>query len=355
MPSIDLQTSTGLETFAYTLSTPTNASADKIVTGLPTVLFVHPVYVTSAIFHPIFADTKLRRFNLMTMDLRGHGHTSATVNDSYGREVAAHDVLGLVDALKISACHVVGISMGANIALQMAAIAPEKVLSLFLLSPSPQTEPIESLEGRQEIYECWASAFQDADSGMDECAMADAMLGVAQLAYGDNKTSFTKALGSATYDAAVQNWSPSEEALSVMRTVSVEFFQVNCDDEDVKDKGDLYASASLSRIESTTPILVVHCSEDIIYPRSSAEELCTLLRRAELDVDLVSLDGAPHFGNATHPDETNAMLYSFLTANSSSFQDVGPAQLRVTSPFLEELKRCGFMEDENQNDSDDSD
>ncbi|KAK7035657.1 AB hydrolase-1 domain-containing protein [Favolaschia claudopus] len=354
MPFIDLQTSTGLETFSYTLSTPTNASADKIVAGLPTVLFVHPVYVTSAIFHPIFADTKLRRFNLLTMDLRGHGRTSATVDDSYGREVAAHDVLGLIDALKISACHVVGISMGANIALQMAVIAPEKVLSLFLLSPSPSTEPIESLEGRQEIYECWASAFQDADSGMDECAMADAMLGVAQLAYGDNKTSFTKALGSATYDAAVRNWSPSEEALSVMHTVSVEFFQDE-HRQDINDNDDLYASASLSRIESTTSILVVHCSEDIIYPRSSAEEFCTLLRRAELDVDLVSLDGAPHFGNATHPDETNAMLYSFLTANCSSFQDIGTAQMRVTSPFLEELKRCGFMEDENQNDSDDSD
>ncbi|KAK7050743.1 hypothetical protein R3P38DRAFT_1766540 [Favolaschia claudopus] len=103
MPRITLSTSTGRETFSYTISTPTKTSAEKILQGLPTILLIHPVYVTSAIFHPIYADCKLRRFNLVTLDCRGHGKTTASVNESYGKEVAAKDVLSLMVRLLFSA------------------------------------------------------------------------------------------------------------------------------------------------------------------------------------------------------------------------------------------------------------
>ncbi|KAJ7346174.1 hypothetical protein DFH08DRAFT_701642 [Mycena albidolilacea] len=89
MPRISLETTTGSENFAYTITTPTDTSTTEIVQGLPTVLFLHPVYIGSAIFHPIYADTRLRRFNLVAMDLRGHGWTTAKVEDTYGSEVAA--------------------------------------------------------------------------------------------------------------------------------------------------------------------------------------------------------------------------------------------------------------------------
>jgi pimeloyl-ACP methyl ester carboxylesterase len=114
MPHISLETVTGSENFAYTIATPTDKSTTNIVQGLPTVLFLHPVYVSSAIFHrepryefreftshlcwvsAVYADTRLRRFNLVAMDLRGHGWTTAKVEDTYGSEVAAQDVLKLM-------------------------------------------------------------------------------------------------------------------------------------------------------------------------------------------------------------------------------------------------------------------
>jgi pimeloyl-ACP methyl ester carboxylesterase len=107
----------------------------------------------------IYADARLRRFNLLTLDLRGHGPTSASVDDTYGRETAARDVLNLMvctashrrffkyfcllyaqDALKIPTSHLMGVSIGSCIALQMAIFAPDRVLSVLMFSPLPQIE-----------------------------------------------------------------------------------------------------------------------------------------------------------------------------------------------------------------------
>jgi pimeloyl-ACP methyl ester carboxylesterase len=49
-------------------------------------------------------------------------------------------VLVSKDTLSIPAGHVMGFSIGASVAHQMAVEAPEKVLSLFMLSPPPLKE-----------------------------------------------------------------------------------------------------------------------------------------------------------------------------------------------------------------------
>jgi len=46
----------------------------------------------------------------------------------------AKDALALIDHLKWQQCHVVGVSMGGMISLELALLAPERVLSLTLLA-----------------------------------------------------------------------------------------------------------------------------------------------------------------------------------------------------------------------------
>ncbi|KAJ7837689.1 Alpha/Beta hydrolase protein [Mycena olivaceomarginata] len=167
MPLIDLETSTGPGSFRYTLSTPAGANAEAIVQGTPTLVLIHPIALGSEMFHPIYADPRLRRFNLLMLDLRGHVSTSATVDPhTYGRETAAKDVLHLMvytayssfkvfvhpGHSKIPASHLMGVSMGSCIALQMAIFAPERVLSICIFSPLPLIEPPEVMAGRQEIW-----------------------------------------------------------------------------------------------------------------------------------------------------------------------------------------------------------
>lgn len=46
----------------------------------------------------------------------------------------AKDAIALIDHLKWSKCHVVGVSMGGMISLEFALLAPERILSLTLLA-----------------------------------------------------------------------------------------------------------------------------------------------------------------------------------------------------------------------------
>ncbi|KAJ7747108.1 hypothetical protein DFH07DRAFT_747833 [Mycena maculata] len=89
MPFIELETLSGPGRFHYRLSTPTETHAKAIVPDIPTVILIHPAYIGAHIFHPVFVDAKLRRFNLLALDCRGHGRTSASADDTYGPETGA--------------------------------------------------------------------------------------------------------------------------------------------------------------------------------------------------------------------------------------------------------------------------
>ncbi|KAJ7617171.1 Alpha/Beta hydrolase protein [Roridomyces roridus] len=341
MPSLDLPTANGLGRFHYTLSTPEDADATAIVAGLPTLVLLHPVYIGSHIFHPIFADPRLRRFNLVTMDLRGHGQTSADVEDTYGRETGAKDVLNLMAALKLPACHLMGVSMGACMALQVAALDPEKVLSMFMLSPLPLQEPPESAEGRQEIYDCWVAGFADYPDRVDDSALEDAVYGAVQLAFNNQNTNLGSALISHALPSGIRNWSPDK--FSAFHTASVKFFLNRFP----------LPKSQLERIRA--PIALVHCSDDVAYPISYSEELLTSLRSAQLDARIYTIEGAPHFGNVTHVKETNTMLYDFVLSNLTPGIAIPAAQSGVKSPFAADLMAFGLEEGDGESDSDEGD
>lgn len=73
-------------------------------------------------------------YHLIAPDLRGRGDTEGPSAD-WTVEMLARDVRGLLDHLGIGAAHLVGHSLGANVALQMALDRPAAVKSLTLLNP----------------------------------------------------------------------------------------------------------------------------------------------------------------------------------------------------------------------------
>lgn len=136
---------------AYTISTPRSANAKALQPGLPTVIFLHPVCASSSVlcvvqssrspltlavglpdadlsqacFHckacsgagreldtganwPLprlvklaaqFSDPNLRRFNMLAIDLRGHGSSSASlaaIPENYSLTAAAADIIQLM-------------------------------------------------------------------------------------------------------------------------------------------------------------------------------------------------------------------------------------------------------------------
>ena len=56
MPSVKIKAAAGSTTIHYTISTPTKANAKAIDPKLPTLLFLHPVYVSQEAFHRTSRD-----------------------------------------------------------------------------------------------------------------------------------------------------------------------------------------------------------------------------------------------------------------------------------------------------------
>jgi 2-succinyl-6-hydroxy-2,4-cyclohexadiene-1-carboxylate synthase len=77
------------------------------------------------------------RYDLIAIDLLGHGRTAAPPEpDRYQMTRAAADLLCLLDTLKISTANVLGYSMGGRLALFLAANHPHRWQSLILESAS---------------------------------------------------------------------------------------------------------------------------------------------------------------------------------------------------------------------------
>jgi pimeloyl-ACP methyl ester carboxylesterase len=116
------------------------------------------------------------------------------------------------EALRLPPSHFFGVCIGAYISLQIAISYPDKVLSLFMVSPLPMREvgyfsfylilrnvtnvlsqqPREVEEGLQEIYDCWVEAFKDP-AKINTSALSDAFYGVMQFGFNGSESSLTNA------------------------------------------------------------------------------------------------------------------------------------------------------------------
>ena len=75
--------------------------------------------------------TLTQKFRVLRFDARGHGESDVTTGP-YTIEALAGDVIGLLDALKISAAHYCGLSVGGLIGGWLGVHAPQRFKSLTL-------------------------------------------------------------------------------------------------------------------------------------------------------------------------------------------------------------------------------
>ncbi|KAG6850126.1 hypothetical protein H0H93_000748 [Arthromyces matolae] len=206
----------------------------------------------------------------------------------WGCQDAAHDLVAFMNALQLPPCHIMGLSMGARTAMQMSISYPERVLSLFLVSPIPIQEPEEVTQGRQEIYEVWTQAWTDPVNP-DRETLTHAITGALQLAVNSASTPFIKAIVKTTMPYSLKQFCPGK--FDQFHQATVEFFRQQ--GEDFTDK--------LSSIRC--PVQLVYCGADVAYPKNHCEELLQALLDAGVDVDMEVVTDAPHFGTVTHAAE----------------------------------------------------
>ncbi len=101
----------------------------------PWVVFVHGAGGSSSIW---FLQIKefIRHFNVLLVDLRGHGKSKALAahkeDRHYDFEVITRDIIEVLDSLNIHKAHFIGISLGTILIRNLSEIAPERVSSLVM-------------------------------------------------------------------------------------------------------------------------------------------------------------------------------------------------------------------------------
>ncbi len=99
------------------------------------VVFVHGAGGSSSIWFRQIKEYK-KHFNLLFVDLRGHGKSSQLLKElmtnRYTFKAVTIDVLKVLDHLNIKAAHFVGISLGTIIVRNLAELATDRVKSMVL-------------------------------------------------------------------------------------------------------------------------------------------------------------------------------------------------------------------------------
>jgi pimeloyl-ACP methyl ester carboxylesterase len=98
----------------------------------PPLVFIGGLGADLTLFAPMTRQLA-QRFRVLTFDNRGAGRTDQP-DAPYSIPMMADDTLGLMDALGIDRAHILGVSMGGRIAIEIAGRHPERVDRLVLIS-----------------------------------------------------------------------------------------------------------------------------------------------------------------------------------------------------------------------------
>ncbi|AJD91867.1 esterase [Jeotgalibacillus malaysiensis] len=89
-------------------------------------------------------------FQLIAIDLPGHGQTKVSQSEKYEMEQACNAIKSILDQLNINKTAVIGYSMGGRTALAFAHLYPERVSCLILESASPGLKTAAERAARQK-------------------------------------------------------------------------------------------------------------------------------------------------------------------------------------------------------------
>ena len=106
-----------------------NANATEWVT------FVHGAGGSSSIWYKQVRDFK-KEFNVLILDLRGHGNSKPTLKDTFNSKYTfdsiTNDIVEVIEHLKIQKSHFIGISLGTILIRNLAEKRPELVKSMIM-------------------------------------------------------------------------------------------------------------------------------------------------------------------------------------------------------------------------------
>ncbi len=100
------------------------------------LILLHGLLLSQEMHRPLAEDLAARGNRVITLDLLGHGHSDRPRDMwRYSMPIFSEQVVGLMDHLGLEQAVVMGTSLGANAALEIAARRPERLRGMVIEMP----------------------------------------------------------------------------------------------------------------------------------------------------------------------------------------------------------------------------
>jgi pimeloyl-ACP methyl ester carboxylesterase len=220
-------------------------------------------------------------YEVVTFDNRGIPPSDVPPGDYSLTDLVA-DTVGLIEALDFGPCRLVGTSMGAVIATELAISRPDLVTCCVLMATRARTDRMRrALTVAERLLKA---------NGIQLPAAYDAPTSVVQM--------FSPA--TLNNDAAVSVW--------------LEVFELSFDRR-ASASGQTAIDLTPDRRDAlravTVPCRVIAFSDDLICP----PHLCAEVAQAIPDCDFIEIGSAGHLGYLERPEEVNSAIIEFLDKN----------------------------------------
>jgi pimeloyl-ACP methyl ester carboxylesterase len=145
---------------------------ERIGVGEP-ILFLHSSYSRGILAFSCQIGEFQHKYLCFLPDFRGHGRTRCA-SLQWSTPQLADDTIGFMDALNIEKAHIIGYSLGANVALYCAVNSPVRVASLVTIgcsgfadaSGADDYEPEQLIQnGQQDIIDHMMANHEEAHRG----------------------------------------------------------------------------------------------------------------------------------------------------------------------------------------------
>jgi pimeloyl-ACP methyl ester carboxylesterase len=111
-------------------------STARSAAGSRPLVLIHGLLLSQEMHKPLAADLAARGNRVITLDLLGHGASDRPRDmRRYSMKSFAAQTIALLDHLEIEQAVVLGTSLGANAALEMAAAGPERLRGMVIEMP----------------------------------------------------------------------------------------------------------------------------------------------------------------------------------------------------------------------------
>jgi pimeloyl-ACP methyl ester carboxylesterase len=217
-------------------------------------------------------------YQAITFDNRGVPPSDVPPGE-YALSDMVSDAKGLIEALGAGPCRVVGFSMGALIAQELAISHPELVRCAVLIATKSRSDAMRAALTR--AHQALVSSGVQVPKEYEAAMMASQMLSPASM----------------NDDSVVSLWLDTFlHAPSGRHTAKGQLWAEVPDDR----------RAALRTVEA--PCRVIAFSDDVVTPPYLGAEVAAAIP----DCDYVEIQDAGHFGCLERPDEVNAAILEFL-------------------------------------------